>query len=155
MAQSVGDSNIAGFGLGYEYKFDKDFGIFVEAGYGKVDYTPDRVIQDEMVYTVIVADWSQEQLDASDINCAYNNLDGTKECYQGGSDLKSSFLGRVGIGYQVWEHVKITAAYRYMRTNFDLTLTDSGSRSGNTGTTYSDTYDLNLDAFELGVMFTW
>jgi opacity protein-like surface antigen len=155
LAQEIASLEVMGAGLGFDYKIDKEISIFIEAGYGQVSSSIDKPILDEMVYTYIVNGWTPEELEASNIACAYNSPTNDKECYKGAADIKGAPMARIGIAYQAWEHVKVTAGYRYMRSDVDLTMTDDGNRSNNTGASYTETAEFNLDAFEIGVMFTW
>jgi opacity protein-like surface antigen len=143
---SMGDVSILGVGLGVRKNWDK-FSIFIEGGYGMVDYSPDQNAIDNTAYDYLVAN-----------HAAGTRLIPTKcpepECYVSTNDYDNGWMGRVGAGYDIMDHVRLTAAYRWMEAEHYIAIWDE-ERYANDKGYWHEPKTQDFGAFELGVMFTW
>jgi len=161
LGQSLSESDVASFGFGAEHSWD-EFSVFLDAGYAFFDATDNETIRNEVVYTQLVNNHN-----ASDARPA-PAADPTRPYGYGGQDLryhpddartsyviKDSFIGRIGVSYQLTKHVKLMAAYRFLKPQEKIEWWDEIRRYEGDGGYWEETNTRDMDAFELGIFATF
>jgi len=97
----------AAVGLGAKKDFD-DISVFFELGYAFNDPETEKIgIQQEVIYTYLVGRHNVHNRPVPlDLDRPYDQTS-----YQTSYEVEDAFMGRIGIGYQVLDHLKVTAAY--------------------------------------------
>jgi len=160
LGQGVGDADMVTAGIGASHSWG-DFSVFIDFGYAMLDLAVKQNIVDEIVYTDLVN--NHNATDSRPIPAA----DPTRPHGFGGQDLRyhpddartsydidNGFLGRVGVGFQVHEHIKLTASYRYLTPKEHLELWDIHRRA-NDGGYWVENREKDLSAFEMGIIITF
>jgi len=160
LGQGVSDVDILSVGIGAEHKWG-EFSVFINAGYAMMDYSVKQGIVDEIVYTQLVNHHNtgdERPVPAADPTRPYGyggqdtkyHPDDARTSYE----IDDEFIGRIGIGYQVFKHVKLTASYRYLTPKETIKLWDV-KQVERGGGWWQESNERDLSAWEIGIYATF
>ena len=152
LGQGIANTTVTGVGLGINHNWD-EFYVFVEGGWGFVDLRPyDQKQFSEVNYTYLVGRHAVGNRRIP-LDCADSGCYGT-DSFQTEYSLDDAFMTRIGVDYQVINHVKISASYRWMQAEEYIAIYDQDRYDNNTGH-WEDQKTRNMSAVEIGILFTW
>jgi opacity protein-like surface antigen len=152
LGQPFANNDVMGFGIGAKHWVANRLYIFGEIGYASVDTSTRLRIQQEVVYTEIVRNHNVYQRPVPvDLTGPYDQASYTTEY-----EIDDGYMTRVGLGWELNDNLGVSVAYRYFRpdTYYNIVDTDWQERTGSDGY-WEENSTTNLDAFEIGVQWTW
>ena len=150
VGQRLGNSSITSFGLGVKHHFDKKLYVFGELGYGIVDEGSQDIVQQEVVYTLLV----DHHLQPFRPLPVYPTGPYDQDSYETLWEVEDSILGSIGIGYQAWDNVAFTVAYRPFYAKETVELWDADSRA-NGGGWWQESNSRNYSSVEFKIKWSF
>lgn len=147
LGQPLAETDIVSLGIGVERELVAGLRVFTEVGYSWLNLDVNREpydVQQEIIYTQLVRN---------------HNVKGRpvpvdlSEGYQTSYEADDAIFWRVGIGYQLYDSVSLTASYRALYSNQEYTLKSNDWADGQSYWREDETYDLS--AFEAGIEYTF
>ena len=160
LGQGVADIEMYTVGIGAEHHWD-EFSVFIEGGYAFMDYYGKQNIIDEVVYTHLVTNHNVSEtrpVPAADPTRPYGygdqdpkyHPDNTRSSY----DIEDEFIGRIGVGYQISKHLKMTASYRFLTPRERIMISDT-EQVARGGGWWQESYARDLSSWEMGFFLTF
>lgn len=149
LGQGMGESSLLGVGLGVTESWG-DWSVFLEGGWGMIDYTPDHQVVDEVSYTHLLNRHRNDGRTVPFKQC-YNASDCNREYV---NEYEDAFIGRIGVAYELMDHISLTVGYRFMRAPQYIAAWDI-DRKANGGGYWEERINHDLSAVELGVGVKW
>ena len=146
LGQHMGTTTINSFGLGVRRKFD-GLTVFIEGGYGDVDFRGIPYQQAEVNYTYLVNHHHNPGRPIP-VACA------GRGCFETEHSIDNAMMGRVGLEYDVMPHVKASASYRWMKADEYIAMWDAGRKAANAGW-WEENQQRDFSAWEMGVWLVW
>ena len=118
LGQEVARSDLGSWGLGATYQVTDDINVYTEVAYVDFDNEYFDPAVHEVSYTYLVG-----RHGAGDRNvptpCAYG------DCYKSTYDMEDNSVSiSIGAGWQIHDHVKVTASYRFLGADTTIRITD-------------------------------
>jgi hypothetical protein len=123
LGQPIADTNIYTFGLGTWYEVGS-VSLFVESGLALVDPEIDSGVQQEVVYTYLVGRHNVEGRPVP-VDVVNGN-----EGYTSSYEVDDAPFLRIGAQWQVFEHVAVSASYRFLEADTEMFIKRSGWEEG-------------------------
>jgi hypothetical protein len=146
VGQTHAKPDIFTFGIGARKQWDK-FSVFLETGYADVTANAQRSPYDtvsEVAYTSLVGTHN-----VYDKPVPVNPRD-----YEASYSLDGGPFARLGVGYQLWNHVKLTAAYRWLSVDEEIAIWDTYRRENDLGYWREDGTK-ELHSVEVSLLYTF
>lgn len=147
LGQPLAETDIVSLGIGVERELVAGLKVFTEVGYSWLNLDVNREpynVQQEIIYTQLVRN---------------HNVKGRpvpvdfSEGYQTSYEADDAVFWRVGLGYQLYDSVSLTASYRVLYVDQAYTLKSNDWAEGQGYWREDETY--NLSAFEVGINYTF
>jgi hypothetical protein len=147
--QNVSNPDVLTFGAGTKVELGK-FSIFLEAGYADVTTNANNTggydVVEEVVYTHLV---SRHYVPGRPIP-----VDTRQGAYESSYELDSGPFARIGVGYQLWPHVRLTGSYRFLKVDSQMAIWDTERRANGNGYWREDG-QADFNAFEVSLLWTY
>ena len=150
LGQRFSKLKTSGIGLGAKKDFD-DISVFLELGYAINDPETVKIgVQQEVVYTYLVGRHNVYNRPVPlDLIGPYD-----QRSYETSHEVDDAFMGRIGIGYQVFDHLKVTGAYKYHTPNTKYQIWDQARRDAGGGW-WQESGQTNLNSFEFAILYSF
>jgi opacity protein-like surface antigen len=144
LAQPFSNNEVMGFGIGARKSWG-DFLGYLETGLYITDLNDNPAIQHEVVYTHLVGRHA--------VSGRGVPVDNAYKGYTTSYEADDGLFLRVGVQYQLWEHVAVGASYRWLEVDTELTLKREGWSDG--GGYWREDNTLDLSAAEVTLVYTF
>lgn len=146
--QPLADVDTLSFGIGARKSWDNFF-VALETGYSLVDTSVNAEIQQEVVYTHLVARHNVYQRPVP------VTVDGPYDTkgYTSSWEADDGPMARLVIGYQLSDHVALTGAYKWLYVDQEMYIRDINWQPGRGY--WREDNQIDLSSVEVGVWFVW
>lgn len=146
LGQPLAETEIVSLGMGAKRELVSGLTLFTEVGYSWLNLDVNRAphdVQQEIIYTQLVKNH----------NVSGRPVPVDPESYQTSYKADDGIFWRLGVGYQLWDSVSLTASYRALLVDQEYSLKASDWSEGQGYWREDETY--SLSAFEVGVNYTF
>jgi len=148
--QPIADTNMYSFGVGFQHEFENELTLFMEAGWAVMDDSIRPNIRDEVVYTKLVKTHAVEGRVIPADPPEFDNDSFTSY------ELEDAFIGRVGLRYQIYNHIAMSVGYRMLTAKEHYELWDQSQRFGPYKLGWwQETTGRDLSAWEVGFVLNY
>ena len=144
LGQPLAETDMLSLGLGVKRELVSGFTIFTEVGYTWLNLDVNREpydVQREIIYTQLLLNH----------DVAGRPVPTGPRGYQTTYEADDAIFWRLGLRYDLYEHVSLTAAYRALYTDTQYSLRSGDWEDGDGYWREDETY--NLSSFEVGVEY--
>jgi len=144
LGQPLAETDIVSVGLGVERELVDGLTVFTEVGYSWLNLDVNREpydVQQEIIYTRLLLNH----------DVANRPIPVDFPGYQTSYDADDAIFWRLGLRYDLYEHVSLTAAYRALYVDQEYSIKASDWVEGQGYWREDETY--NLSSFEVGVEY--
>lgn len=151
IGQSLGDAKIATAGIGFNFQQTHSLSWFTEIGYASViDWESDYGVQQEVIFTELV---KKHYVHNHPIPLQLTDFY-DQDSYRTSYSLGGGPFGRVGVHWDITEHINARLSYRYLMVDESYDMWDEELRARGRGW-WQDRTNLDLSAwsFTIGANF--
>jgi hypothetical protein len=146
LGQNMAEVDILSLGLGARKKWN-DFSFFAETGVALLDVTNSDVVVNEISYTQLVGNHAVGERKIPALGDSYHD-------HSSSYTLEDGMFFRVGVGYDLTDHLSVTAAYRALVVDQELAVWDTERRARNGGYWREDTTK-DFNSVQVGVQWAF
>jgi hypothetical protein len=146
LGQSMAEVDALSLGLGARKKWD-DFSFFAETGVALLDVSNYDVVVNEISYTQLVGNHYVGERRIPGLGDSYHDHSSSYE-------LDDGLFFRVGVGYDLTDHLTVTAAYRALLVDQELQVWDEERRARGGGYWREDTTK-DFNSVQVGVQWAF
>jgi hypothetical protein len=143
--QRIAETDVWSVGVGARKSFN-DFYVFAEAGLAYIEEDTYDTTVHEAAYTDLVGTHA--------VGGRVIPVDNPYRGYEASYEAKNGPFWELGVGYQLWDHVALTASYRGLVVDQHYAIWDQ-ERRDNGGGWWEETNSLDLSSFKATILVTY